>query len=407
MDSWNQIPNGTKVYLVVLFGLIVLFGGLILIRTDVFSMHFPSVHDAVNTLAGRFSFGRSSIPTPGEGAPSAVAIQDAKIYRSPDTNSGTLGVLKKDRLAQLVGISADSQWWVIKISPGEKGQGWVQAEQVKTANSVGIPAIGPQGEALALATPTPAGPYLVALANTQILAGPGADFGNLGILEGGQRAGVLGTSQDGAWWVIQVPYATNGQGWVAADRVRVTNGSAVPVVTPVASSSSESDVARVRALQNLNVRSGPGMNYPKVGTLQKDQNAQIIGVDPEGFWWQIKIPGSGGGGGWISKDYGVAQNASNVPVIQQGVSGGSSAIPSPAPGTPMLTANVMINIRAGPGKQYQTIGQLKQGQTAAVVGISPDGIWWVIKVAVGDITQGWVAAAYVTPKNAERVPVIH
>jgi uncharacterized protein YraI len=41
----------------------------------------------------------------------------------------------------------------------------------------------------------------------------------------------------------------------------------------------------------MNVRSGPGTAYPVVGALNGGQQAEIIGKNPEGDWWQISLPG--------------------------------------------------------------------------------------------------------------------
>ncbi len=407
MDSWNQIPNTTKVYLAIFLGLVMLLCGLVAIRTDIFSVELPDMRGVAGAVMSRIRPGHNTFPTPAEADPSVTAIQDVSIYKGPDEKGATLGVLKKGRTAQVVGISLDGAWWVVKADPGVNGQGWVPASQVQAANTTGVPAIGANGELVERGTPTPAGPFLVALSNTTILAGPGADYGNIGILEAGQQAQVLGASEDGAWWVIQVAVATDRRGWVSADRVKVTNGAAAPVITPAPSADADAAKAKVRALQNLNVRSGPGMDYPKIATLKKDQTAVVTGRDPEGFWWEIKLPDSDTGRGWISKDYVVAQNASNVPVINPASSGGTSLVPAPGSGAPSLTAKVMINIRAGPGKQYQTLGQLAQGQSAEVVGVTPDAIWYAIKVTANDTTRGWVAASYVTTNNVDKVPVLH
>jgi PKD repeat protein/uncharacterized protein YraI len=89
-------------------------------------------------------------------------------------------------------------------------------------------------------------------------------------------------------------------------------------------------------------------------------------------------------------------------------------VPTPAPGVPTVTANVNVNIHSGPGPHYPIIGILAQGQSAEVVGVSPDRAWWAIKYpppvpspAEGAIDgQGWVAAQFVTAENTQNVPVV-
>lgn len=81
-------------------------------------------------------------------------------------------------------------------------------------------------------------------------------------------------------------------------------------------------------------------------------------------------------------------------------------VPFPASGVPQLTAIYVVNIRSGPGTQFQVLGKLDQGQQAEVVGASEDGLWWVIRLDGVNNDQGWVAAAYVRAENVASVPVI-
>ncbi len=86
--------------------------------------------------------------------------------------------------------------------------------------------------------------------------------------------------------------------------------------------------------------------------------------------------------------------------------GATIVLPTAAPGVPSLTANTNVNVRSGPGTHYHRIGLMVQGQTAEVIGRSPDGAWWVIKFPGVSSGQGWVSAAYVTTTGTENVPII-
>ncbi len=81
-------------------------------------------------------------------------------------------------------------------------------------------------------------------------------------------------------------------------------------------------------------------------------------------------------------------------------------VPTPAPGVPSVTATANVNIRSGPSTEYPKIGVLQEGQTAEVLGVSPDGGWWVIKIPEAANGQGWVSGQYVTAQNVENVPVV-
>ncbi len=58
----------------------------------------------------------------------------------------------------------------------------------------------------------------------------------------------------------------------------------------------------VEALEALNVRSGPGLNYAVEGKVRQGEIAQVSGVSPDGDWWQIYCTQDASGRCWISAD---------------------------------------------------------------------------------------------------------
>lgn len=100
----------------------------------------------------------------------------------------------------------------------------------------------------------------------------------------------------------------------------------VPVgETPAANASGP----MVTALVNLNVRSGPGVDYPAIGALPAGQSALIVGQNGEGSWWQV-VYQSGSGPGWISGSakYSTAVVTGEIPVVE---------VPPPPTPTPTAT----------------------------------------------------------------------
>ena len=53
----------------------------------------------------------------------------------------------------------------------------------------------------------------------------------------------------------------------------------------------------------LNVRSGPGALYEKIGVLLPGQSVPVVGVSPKGEYYLVEYPGVPGGVGWISATY--------------------------------------------------------------------------------------------------------
>ena len=73
---------------------------------------------------------------------------------------------------------------------------------------------------------------------------------------------------------------------------------------------------------------------------------------------------------------------------------------------PYLVTLVNLNVRSGPGTDYPVVGRLPRGERALINGKSVDGSWWRIEFPSGTGAYGWVSAYYVTPHNADNVPVV-
>ena len=79
--------------------------------------------------------------------------------------------------------------------------------------------------------------------------------------------------------------------------------------------------------------------------------------------------------------------------------------PTPEPGDPVarVTARAGVNVRTGPGLEYQVIGLAPFNAQLEVVGVSRDGTWWVVNVPASLNSQGWVADEYVQVENGDNV----
>jgi len=77
-----------------------------------------------------------------------------------------------------------------------------------------------------------------------------------------------------------------------------------------------------------------------------------------------------------------------------------------AASTPMATAKVDTNVFAGPSPTNSILGVLQQGQSARILGVSPDGIWWNVAFPSVGEGNGWVPDAAVVTQNVGNVPVI-
>ena len=84
--------------------------------------------------------------------------------------------------------------------------------------------------------------------------------------------------------------------------------------------------ATVIAPKGLNVRTGPGVEYPIIGVAPNGITLEVVGVSQDRTWWVVNIPGAPGNYGWVSEEYVEVQNGDGVLVI-----------PAPPVPTPIAT----------------------------------------------------------------------
>ncbi|MDX1436182.1 MAG: SH3 domain-containing protein [Anaerolineales bacterium] len=84
----------------------------------------------------------------------------------------------------------------------------------------------------------------------------------------------------------------------------VNYGFLVEVPAPEGAASGSSDVSRVIVLASagLNLRSGPAVDSEVIGLLPFNQQVEVIGLSPDGEWWQVVCPDGAAGTCWITAD---------------------------------------------------------------------------------------------------------
>ena len=120
----------------------------------------------------------------------------------------------------------------------------------------------------------------------------------------------------------------------------------------------------------VNVRSGPGTNYASLGKVNKGD--KLFSTDKSDNWYQVEY---GGGTGYIIEDY-----------VTIGTGGFYTAVDS---GT-LAVNGIDVNIRSGPGTEYQSIGQVSRGTTLTITGKSDN--WYQVSYNGG---TGYIIEDYV------------
>ncbi len=118
-----------------------------------------------------------------------------------------------------------------------------------------------------------------------------------------------------------------------AESGEASTGDSLAVEPTATPAPAQPDWAAVTALVNLNVRQGPGLDYPVIGQLQTGQTAQITGKSQDGSWWQIVYPPNSDQRAWVSANsqYSTSQNTENVPVAAAPAPPQPAATPTPIP----------------------------------------------------------------------------
>jgi uncharacterized protein YraI len=327
--------------------------------------------------------------------------------------AGTSGIV--------LGVSEDSLWWMVRISPQVVGAGfgWVSAQWVTSANTSGVPVVKSPAPQTPVTMPPPASgvPTATATDFVNLRSGPGTNYSIFGVAAPGATSEVVGKSQDSQWWVVVVPttVSSNGQAWVSASWTVTSNTANVPVipappapptVTPPAPPAGS---VTGTTIEPLNVRSGPGTQFPSYGVVPAGTQGQIIGANANSSWYQVVVPTTiaASGNGWVSAAY-IQVSGGPIPVVPTPVPP-SAVQPLPPTGTgAVATALDSINVRSGPSTNYPSYGTAPAGSTAPVIGVSADGGWWQISVSTATIPEGvgWVSADYVSVSNPDGVPVV-
>ncbi|WP_028984028.1 SH3 domain-containing protein, partial [Sporolactobacillus terrae] len=147
------------------------------------------------------------------------------------------------------------------------------------------------------------------------------------------------------------------------------------------------DAYKAKATTNVNVRSTPGTDHPKIGLLKKDQTFDVIGVDKkseEGNWLKIKYEGRTA---YVDGHYAerVEETKEAVPTL---------SVQRVASYQGVTSDN--LHVRLLPSEDGTILKTLSRGSTVTVTGKTSDG-WLEIDYKGG---AAYVAAKYITAEKS-------
>ena len=149
----------------------------------------------------------------------------------------------------------------------------------------------------------------------------------------------------------------------------------------------------------VNVRAEPSTAGTVLGVIPANTRIEIVGKDPSGNWWQINYPHPDAvdGKGWVTIRYIAVAGTPNVPII-----GGAA----PENSGNMAVIQQQLNVRSGPGTDFNSLGTLNAQDVVTLSGKDPNGAWLLIDFPTGPEGKGWVSAAFVQAQGAENLPII-
>ena len=272
------------------------------------------------------------IPEPDPNVPSGTARVNVNVRTGPSMLFTILGTAQQGDRGEILGTSPDGYWYAVKVPTSVVGTGiaWSAADYVDLNNPTGqpLPVITPPLLPPLVNFPVPPAnaPQVTMLEAATLRSGPTIQFPVYGVAPTGSRAEVLGKSEDDEWWAVRVPvdFAKDSLAWVPKLYTNAVNAGNVPEIktpdlpkniTPAApASGAPSLVTR----EPLNIRTGPGNDYPSLGRIPIGSILGVVGVSPDGEHYVVNIPREvdQSGQGWIPSRYVRAENVNNVPIVQ-------------------------------------------------------------------------------------------
>ena len=222
-----------------------------------------------------------------------------------------------------------------------------------------------------------------------VRTGPGTSYTRLGSMAKGKTFTVTGKTNDinGKLW-YRLTY--NGKtGYVRALYVKTTEVTSGFSVTEV------KNTKVTVTCSSLNVRTGPGTNYTRLGSLSKGKTFTISGKarDKNGTWWYRFTYNSKTG--YVHSGYVKTSGTSS----SSGTASSSSTVTFK---TGTVTTSDGLNVRTGAGTGYSKLTVLAKGTTVVITGSAKDSngkTWYIYKYSTSQ--KGYICSDYVTVKTVK------
>lgn len=143
----------------------------------------------------------------------------------------------------------------------------------------------------------------------------------------------------------------------------------------------------------LSIRENPGTDENVIGTLQQDEVLEVLDTTVDESWMQVKR--SDGTTGWIFNTHLIKIESPEPPPGN----GNGNGEPPPVEDKWYRVTTFALNVRSGPGTNYEDIGTLQQDEVVKALDYAVANSW--IKIyRPSDGLTGWSYASYLVETDA-------
>ncbi len=320
--------------------------------------------------------------------PQAVTHPESMNARlGPGLAYDVITTLPQGTRANIIGVDPRGEWYQIELSDLEIPV-WIFQSLATVEGSLDNVSQVSAEELAKLPISGATGSRPIAIIQPEVMnvrIGPGIDYEVLTTLPQGTQVEIVGIDPSGEWLQVELEGMTS-LGWLYRDLVQIDCPLAnVRRITETEISQQPAAITQPYALYAY---SGPGLAYDIVATIPRGTWAEIIAIGdcPPNVWYQIIVPGLDEPV-WVIRDFVKVAVGSLAGIPIYGV---TDFVPPSEDDRPLaVTLPITMNVRSGPGLQYDVVSVVPQGTQARIYGIDPSGDWILVELE-GHSSLVWI-----------------
>ncbi|MBT3322971.1 MAG: SH3 domain-containing protein [Anaerolineae bacterium] len=212
---------------------------------------------------------------------------------------------------------------------------------------------------------------------------PRASSRSLGMLGINSEVEIIGQNAQEDWYQINadLPNGERVTGWGSADFISTESKPNVPVVSG-GDTSSGVEETNGQVTQQINVRSGPGVEFGALGILNIGDRVFLLAKNITGTWIEIEYEGGEEGKGWVFAAYVESDVVEDLPIAEGAVAIATEIAataapvytPAPEDGDSMEEPAIDITFSASDSRSFSYSSDLSspEGDAEDWVAFHPD-----------------------------------